>query len=161
MILGMENACGGPKINIGGPCQKPYINVTFWGHFWAPEAEKPVLEWKRAISAGILWFSLFWSDPCGPGRLRNLNIPIGISRFPARDGQGPLRIIKIQFWTKISSNFMKYPIILVRIQYFYAKSDFGMPGEEYERYNHWKSIGITVLFACQRCRAAILWNGRN
>ena len=31
MILGTKNASGGPKIDIGGPCPKPYINVTFWG----------------------------------------------------------------------------------------------------------------------------------
>ena len=98
MILGTKNASGGPKIDIGGPCPKPYINITFWGDFLAPEAEKPVLEWKRAISTGIPRISLFWSDPCGPGRLRNLNIPIGILRFPARAGQGPLRILKTQFW---------------------------------------------------------------
>ena len=33
MILGTKNAPGKPKTDIGGPCQKPYINVTFWGHF--------------------------------------------------------------------------------------------------------------------------------
>ena len=98
MILGTKNASGGPKIDIGGPCPKPYKNITFWGGFLAPKAEKPVLEWKSAIWAGIWRFFLLWSDPCGPGRLRNLNIPIGILRFPARAGQGPLRILKIQSW---------------------------------------------------------------
>ena len=67
-----KNAPGGPKFDTGGPCPKPYINITFWGGFFAPEAGKPVLEWKSAIWAGILSFFLFWSDPSGPGRLRNL-----------------------------------------------------------------------------------------
>ena len=43
---------------------------------------------------------------------------------------------------------------------FPRKTDFGVPGEEYEHCNHWKSIGITVVFACQCCRAEILWNAR-
>jgi len=33
MVLGTKNAPGRPKTDIGGPCQKPYINVTFWAHF--------------------------------------------------------------------------------------------------------------------------------
>ena len=33
MILGTKNASGEPKIDIGGPCPKPYINITFWGDF--------------------------------------------------------------------------------------------------------------------------------
>ena len=107
------------------------------------------------------WFFLFWSDPCGPGRLRNLNIPIGILRFPARAGQGPLRILKTQFWGSISPNFMKFPIILVRIHYFHGKSDSGVPGEECARCNHWETIGITVISACQRRRAQNWWNWRN
>ena len=98
MILRTQNASGGPEIDIGGPCPKPYINITFWAYFLAQEAEKPVLEWKSAIWAEILSFFPFWSDPSGPGRLRNLNIPIGILRFPARAGQGPLRILATQFW---------------------------------------------------------------
>ena len=99
MILRTQNASGGLKIDIGGPCPKPYINITFWGIFSAPEAEKLILEWKSAIWAEILIFLLFWSNPCDPGRLRNLDIPIGILRFPARAGQGPLRILKTQFWS--------------------------------------------------------------
>ena len=160
MLLGSKNASGGAKIDIGGPCQKPFINVTFWGHFLRSRGGKTCLDWKRAISKEILWFSLFWSDRSGPGRLRNLNIPIGISRFPARAGQGPPRIIKILFWSWISPNFMKFRIILVWIHYFHGNSVFGVPGEEYERCNHWKSIGIIAFFAWRRCRAEILWNGR-
>jgi len=33
MTLGTKNAPGQAKIDFGGPCSKPYINVTFWGHF--------------------------------------------------------------------------------------------------------------------------------
>ena len=55
---------------------------------------------------------------------------------------------------------MKFPIILVRIQYFHGKSDSGVPGEECAHCNHWKTLGITVLFACQRRRAENWWNGR-
>ena len=33
MILGTKNASGGPEIDIGGPCPKPYINITFWGDY--------------------------------------------------------------------------------------------------------------------------------
>ena len=33
MTLGTKNAPGQAKIDIGGPCSKPFINVTFWGHF--------------------------------------------------------------------------------------------------------------------------------
>ena len=69
-------------------------------------------------------------------------------------------LAKMATFCYISQHFMKSPIILARIQYFREKSEFGVPGEEYERCNHWKSIGITVLFACQRRRAGILWNWR-
>ena len=40
MICGTKNASGGPKLDIGGPCQKPYINVTFWGNFLSPRSGK-------------------------------------------------------------------------------------------------------------------------
>ena len=53
---------------------------------------------------------------------------------------------------------MKIPKILVWNQYFHGKSDSGVPGQEYEHCNHWKSIGITVLFAYQWCGAEILRN---
>ena len=35
MILRTQNASGELKIDIGGPCPKPYINVTFWGIFFS------------------------------------------------------------------------------------------------------------------------------
>ena len=40
MFLGIKNASGGPKIDIGGPGPKPYINVTFWGDFFTPRGRK-------------------------------------------------------------------------------------------------------------------------
>ena len=98
MILGTKNASGGPKIDIGGPCPKPYINITFWGDFFSPRGRKTSFGVEKCDLGGNFEFFLFWSDPRGPGRLRNLNIPIGILRFPARAGQGPLRILKTQFW---------------------------------------------------------------
>ena len=158
MTLGTKNALGQAKIYIGGPCPKPLINVTFWGHFLRSRGAKTYFGAEMAISMEILWFSLFWSDPCGPGRPRNLNIPIGISRFPARARQGRLKTHKIWFCTQISANSMKINKILVWDQYFHRKWDFGVPGQEYEHCNHWKSIGITVLFAYQRCGAEILRN---
>ena len=55
---------------------------------------------------------------------------------------------------------MEIPKFLVRNQYFHEKSDFGVPGEECARCNPWETIGITVLFACQRRRAQNWWNCR-
>ena len=92
--LGTKNAYGGPKIYIGGPWPKPYINITFWGDFFSPRGRKTRFGMEKCNLGRNSGFFLFWSDPCGPGRLRNLNIPIGILRFPARAGQGPLRILK-------------------------------------------------------------------
>ena len=40
MILSTKNASGGPKIDIGGPCPKPCINITFWGDFFKPQRQK-------------------------------------------------------------------------------------------------------------------------
>ena len=99
MILGTKNASGGPKIDIGGPCPKPYINITFWGGFFSPRGRKTSFGVEKYDLGGDFHFFLLWSDQCGPGRLRNLNIPIGILRFPARAGQGPPRILKTQFWS--------------------------------------------------------------
>ena len=33
LVLGTRNAPGRSETDIGGPCQKPYINVTFWDNF--------------------------------------------------------------------------------------------------------------------------------
>ena len=49
VLWGTEFASGGPKIDIGGPCQKPFINVTFWGHF-------------SSSRGGKTWFGLEKSD---------------------------------------------------------------------------------------------------
>ena len=40
MILRTQNAYGGPEIDIGGPCPKPYINITFWACFLSPGGGK-------------------------------------------------------------------------------------------------------------------------
>ena len=40
MNLGTKNAPGGLKTDIGGPCPKPYINITFWGDFFSPGGGK-------------------------------------------------------------------------------------------------------------------------
>ena len=56
---------------------------------------------------------------------------------------------------------MKIPKNWFENQYFHGKSDFGVPGEECARCNHWETIGITVISACQRRRAQNWWNWRN
>ena len=53
---------------------------------------------------------------------------------------------------------MKIPKNLVWNQHFQEKHILGCPGRKHERCNHGKSIGITVLFACQRRRAENWWN---
>ena len=118
MILRTQNASGGLKIDIGGPCPKPYINITFWAYFLAPEAEKPVLEWKNSIWVPIWRFLLFWSNSCDPGRLRNLNIPIGILRFLSLPGShGSLQNSKnLQIHAKIAL--------------FHSKTGFSASGAE-------------------------------
>ena len=40
MILRTQNASGGLEIDIGGPCPKPYINITFWAYFFSPGSGK-------------------------------------------------------------------------------------------------------------------------
>ena len=40
MILGTKNAPGGAETNIGGPCQKPFINVLFWDDFLSSRGGK-------------------------------------------------------------------------------------------------------------------------
>ena len=94
MIRGTKNASGGPKLDIGGPCPKPYINITFWGDFFSPRGRKTSFGVEKCDLGGNFDFFLFWSDPRGPGRLRNLNIPIGILRFSACGGQGTTRILQ-------------------------------------------------------------------
>ena len=52
MFLGIKNASGGPKIDIGGPCPKPYINITFWGDFFSPRGLRRVARAWRGRGAG-------------------------------------------------------------------------------------------------------------
>ena len=56
MILGTGNASGGPEINIGGPCPKPYINITFWGDFLSPRGRKTSFGVEKRDLGGILQF---------------------------------------------------------------------------------------------------------
>ena len=128
MILGTKNASGGPKIDIGGPGPKPYINVTFWGDFFTPRGRKTSFGAEKCDLGRNFQFFRFWGDPCGPGRLRNLNNPTGILRFPARAGQGPLRILKTQFRGQISPNFMKIPKKWFETNIFMKNQILGCPG---------------------------------
>ena len=52
MILGTKNAPGRPKTDIGGPCQKPYINVTFWGYFSSSRGGKTSFGMENSDSKG-------------------------------------------------------------------------------------------------------------
>ena len=56
MILGTKNASGGPKIDIGGPCPKPYINITFWGDFSSPRGRKTSFGVEKCDLGGNLEF---------------------------------------------------------------------------------------------------------
>ena len=54
MILRTQNASGGLKIDIGGPCPKPYINITFWGVFFSPGGGKPSFGVEKCDLGGNL-----------------------------------------------------------------------------------------------------------
>ena len=57
MVLGTKNAPGRPKTDIGGPCQKPYINVTFWDHFLRSRSEKTSSGLKKGVfNANVMIF---------------------------------------------------------------------------------------------------------
>ena len=59
MLLGIGNSSGGPKIDIGGPCPKPYINVTFWGHFVSSRGGKTSFELEKSnFNGDFLIFSV-------------------------------------------------------------------------------------------------------
>ena len=53
----MENASGGPKNDIGGPCQKPNINVTFWGNFPSSRGGETSFGLEKSDSKGIFVIS--------------------------------------------------------------------------------------------------------
>ena len=57
MILGTKNASGEPKLHIGGPCPKPYINITFWGHFLRPRGGKTNFGVEKCDLGGNFVFS--------------------------------------------------------------------------------------------------------
>ena len=56
MILRTQNASGGLKIVIGGPCPKPYINITFWGDFFSPGGGKTSFGVEKCDLGGIFQF---------------------------------------------------------------------------------------------------------
>ena len=56
MILGTKNTSGGPKMDIGGPCPKPYINITFWGDFFRPRGRKTSFGVEKCDLGGNLEF---------------------------------------------------------------------------------------------------------
>ena len=56
MILRTQNASGGLKIDIGGPCPKPYINITFWGDFFSPGGGKTSFGVEKCDLGGIFEF---------------------------------------------------------------------------------------------------------
>ena len=60
MILGTKNASGGPEIDIGGPCPKPYINITFWGDFLSPRGRKTSLGLEKCDFDGDFEFFMFF-----------------------------------------------------------------------------------------------------
>ena len=80
---------------------------------------------KFHIFNEICRFCGFWSVWSRPEELKNLNIPIGISRFSACGGQGTTRILqKLNFasFCRFSRNFAKNDedlVILVKIMKFY------------------------------------------
>ena len=57
-------------------------------------AEIPVCMRNFHILGGIPTFFVFLSVSSPPGELKNLNIPIGITRFSACGGQGTTRILQ-------------------------------------------------------------------
>ena len=90
MILGTTKRIWGTKNKHWRPLPKTLHKHNVLGSFFRPRGGKTSFGMEKCNLGGNLGFFLFWSDPCGPGRLRNLNIPIGILRFPARGGQVPV-----------------------------------------------------------------------
>ena len=126
MILGTKNASGGPKIDIGGPCPKPYKNITFWGGFFSPEGGKTSFGVEKCDLGGNLevfpvlersvWFweaqkpqysyrNIEVSSPGRPGTPQNPENPIlelNFTKFheiPHYFGQNPIFSWIIRFWS--------------------------------------------------------------
>ena len=63
-------------------------------------------------------FLVFWSVSSPPGELKNLNIPIGITRFSACGGQGTTRILQkviLASFCRFSRNSAENGEILVNL----------------------------------------------
>ena len=86
---------------------------------------------KFNIFGEISPFFVFWSVSSPPGELKNLNIPIGISRFSACGGQGTTRILQnviLASFCRFSRNSAGNGGILVNlreIMIFYGFKVFG------------------------------------
>ena len=130
---------------FGGSCAQIIVFPKEYQGFWASRNRKigqkrwiyrnfmkfGEISWNFMISAEISWFLrfsqflAFWSVLGRPGRLKNLNNPIGILRFPACGGQGTTRILrKLNFasFCRFSRNFARNDenlVILVKIMKFY------------------------------------------
>ena len=64
-------------------------------------------------------FLVFWSVSSPPGELKNLNIPIGITRFSACGGQGTTRILQnviLASFCRFSRNSAENDGILVNLR---------------------------------------------
>ena len=62
MLWGTEFASGGPEIDVGGPCQKPFINVTFWANFLSSRSGKTRFGTENSDSNGIIVIFLVFQE---------------------------------------------------------------------------------------------------
>ena len=87
MFLGIKNASGGPKIDIGGPGPKPYINVTFWGDFLIQRQKNQFWSGKVRFGPEFSFFSVLgrsvWSWEAQKPQYSYRNIEVSI---PGRPG---------------------------------------------------------------------------
>ena len=104
-------------------------------------------------------FLVFWSVSNPPEELKNLNIPIGITRFPACGGQGPTRILQNVIFAWFLWNFRKFAenneisVNIVKLMDFHGFSGFG--GSEPLRPWFW-GRNIKVLWRVAGSRKS--WN---
>ena len=126
MVCGTGNASGGPKCDIGGHCQKPYINVTFWGHFLSSRGGKTSFGLEKSDCNGFFYFfsvlersvwsrearkpqysyrNIKVSSPGRPGtpqNHKNLILEPNFTKFlaiPHYFGPNPLFSWEISFWS--------------------------------------------------------------
>ena len=94
----------------------------------------PEIWWFRRnfhISEEISPFLVFWSVSSPPRELKNLNIPMGITRFSACGSQGPTRILQKLISAWFCANFGNFAenagnsVFFVKLMEFYGFSSFG------------------------------------